>query len=124
MELGQGFAHLGSKVSIVGRSKGIFKKDDAEVGPLMEDILREDGVDLITGFKVKMVKKAGGRIKVMLKNEYDELNLDADALLIAMGKKTDTGSLGLESAAIELDEIRLHRWSLPKQILNPGRRSL
>ncbi|MGB5823621.1 MAG: NAD(P)/FAD-dependent oxidoreductase, partial [Proteocatella sp.] len=85
-------------------SRGIFKKDDAEVGPLMEEILKEDEVELITGFKVKKVKKAGSRISVMLKNEDDELELNADALLIAMGKKPETGSLGLESAGIELDE--------------------
>lgn len=104
MELGQGFAHLGSKVSIVGRSKGIFKKDDAEVGPLMEAVLKKDEVELITGFKVKHIKKTESGISVVLKNEDDEMELTSDALLIAMGKKPDTGSLGLEAAGIDLDE--------------------
>lgn len=63
LELGQAFRHLGSTVTIIGRNKQIFPKDDLDVGPLMEGIFQKEEINLFTGAKLFRLKKKTKSIK-------------------------------------------------------------
>ena len=55
LELGQGFSHLGSKVTVIDMMEGLFIRDDREVGPLMEKLLREEGMEFQLGARIMEV---------------------------------------------------------------------
>src|SRR5687768_11573201 len=51
LELGQAFARLGAKVTIVEMAGRILAKEDEEVSVLMEEILRREGIEILTESK-------------------------------------------------------------------------
>jgi pyruvate/2-oxoglutarate dehydrogenase complex dihydrolipoamide dehydrogenase (E3) component len=104
IELGQAFRHLGSKVTIIDMSTSLFGKDDAEVGPLMEKVFIEDGIDLKLKSKIIEVKKSNGNIIVVIQREGKTEEISGDNLLVSLGRGPVTYGLGLEKAKVELNE--------------------
>lgn len=104
LELGQGFRHLGSKVTIIDRSTSLFGKDDAEVGPLMEKVFIEDGTQLKLKAKIIEVKKNNENITVVIEQGGKTQEITGDNLLVSLGRKPVTYGLGLEKVKVELNE--------------------
>ena len=104
MELGQGFRHIGSKVTIIDRSSTIFKKDDPEVAPVMADVLKNDGVKLVLGASIKEVKKVEGGISVTVEQNGDQNDIVGDNILVSLGRVPNSKDLGLEMLGIETDK--------------------
>ncbi|MGV8979880.1 dihydrolipoyl dehydrogenase family protein [Clostridium sp.] len=104
LELGQGFRHLGSKVTIIDMSNSLFGKDDEEVGPLMEKVFNDDGIDLKLKSKIIEVKKNNENIIVVIEREGKTEEIYGDNLLVSLGRRPATYELGLEKAKVELNE--------------------
>jgi pyruvate/2-oxoglutarate dehydrogenase complex dihydrolipoamide dehydrogenase (E3) component len=104
LELGQGFRHLGSKVTIIDISTSLFGKDDAEVGPLMEKVFIEDGTQLKLKSKIIEVKKNNENITVVIEQDGKTQEITGDNLLVSLGRKPVTYGLGLEKVKVELNE--------------------
>jgi pyruvate/2-oxoglutarate dehydrogenase complex dihydrolipoamide dehydrogenase (E3) component len=104
LELGQGFRHLGSKVTIIDMSTSLFGKDDAEVGPLMEKVFIDDGIDLKLKSKIIEVKKSNENITVVIELGGKIQEITGDNLLVSLGRRPVTYGLGLEKAKVELNE--------------------
>lgn len=104
MELGQGFCHLGSKVSIVDQNADLFVKDDPEVGPLMKKKLTSDGINFLLSSKIIEVKKQGKNIIVVIEQAGKKKQLSGDQVLVALGRRPGTDSLGLENIGIALNK--------------------
>jgi len=105
LELGQGFRQLGSRVTIVERGERLFPKDDPEVGPLMERLLRAEGIDLRLSAAALSVKRLNGNILLETKDKYGARTLNGDCLLIAAGRRPSTAGLGLEKAGVKTDGL-------------------
>lgn len=103
LELGQGFSHLGSKVSVIDMLPNIFPKDDPEVGPLMEKKLKEDGIKLILNSKIAEVKGKENNITVIVEKEGNKEEINGDYILVALGRVPSNKGLGLESLGIKTD---------------------
>ena len=104
LELGQGFSHLGSKVTVIDMMDRLFIKDDREVGPLMEKLLREEGMEFQLGAKIMEVVVRGSSGVVRIEKEKRILDIPFDALLVALGRKAVTDGLGLKDAGIAVDK--------------------
>jgi len=104
LELGQGFRHLGSEVTIIDMSTALFGKDDAEVGPLMEKVFIEDGIDLKLESKIIEVKKSGESITVVIERGGKTEEITGDNILVSLGRRPSTDGLGLEKAKVELNK--------------------
>jgi pyruvate/2-oxoglutarate dehydrogenase complex dihydrolipoamide dehydrogenase (E3) component len=104
LELGQGFRHLGSKVTIIDRNQGLFGKDDAEVGTLMEKVLIKDGIALKLKSKIIEIKKNNENITVIIEQGGKTEEITGDNILVSLGRKPVTYGLGLEKAKVELNE--------------------
>ncbi len=103
MELGQGFAHLGSKVHMVSRSGRLFTKDEPEVGQLMKETLTKDGILLYEGYRILKVEQHGDGVKLSLKSDDELRNIYADAILIATGRTPNTDNMGLQDLGVITD---------------------
>jgi pyruvate/2-oxoglutarate dehydrogenase complex dihydrolipoamide dehydrogenase (E3) component/uncharacterized membrane protein YdjX (TVP38/TMEM64 family) len=96
-ELAQAFARLGSQVTQVDRGERLLAKEDEDVSAIVEAVLREEGVEILTGCDVlrvdgKSLILAGGR------------TLPFDELLVAVGREARLTGYGLEALGIETDK--------------------
>lgn len=104
LELGQAFRRLGSRVRIVEAAERILMKEDEEVSALITRILKKESVEILTGAKIVRVKKSEIGTKILVvEKDGDELEIDADEILIAAGRQPNTNNLELEKAGVKFD---------------------
>jgi dihydrolipoamide dehydrogenase len=107
LELGSVWARLGAKVTVVEFLDRIIPGVDSEVARQMQRILQKQGFEFRLGTKVKSVdRQDDGTLTARLEpNAGGDMELmDADVVLVAVGRKPYTGGLGLEAAGVALDE--------------------
>lgn len=101
-ELGQGFRHLGSDVTLIDMAPGLFGRDDQEVGPLMKEVFEKEGIVLELGVSVVRVKEVDESIQVTIKRGEEESIVQGDTLLVALGRKPNTKGLNLEEIGVAI----------------------
>jgi len=104
LELGQGFRHLGSEVEIIDIAPHLFPKDDVEVVPLMEQILRSEGIILTLSAKINRIKKNGDEIAVVIEKDGITREVAGSHLLVSLGRQPVTKNMGLENAGVKPDQ--------------------
>jgi dihydrolipoamide dehydrogenase len=101
LELGQGMARAGSEVHIVHPKAHVLDNEEADASAVLEDALREDGVRLHLNARATAASMRGEEIALQL---ADGTTVIGDALLVATGRRPNTGALRCESAGIALDD--------------------
>jgi mercuric reductase len=99
LELAQAFLRLGSKVTLVARST-LLSKEDPAIGAELLRVLEAEGMRVLTHTTLRSVRFEGGRF---LANTGVEL-LAGDRLLVATGRRANTGTLDLTKAGVSTDE--------------------
>jgi pyruvate/2-oxoglutarate dehydrogenase complex dihydrolipoamide dehydrogenase (E3) component len=108
LELGQSFARFGSKVTIVEMAARILMKEDEEVSALMEKLLKEEGLEILTKTKAVKIHKSGNGAKVVtVEADGRTFEIEADEILVAVGRKPNTDGLDLEKAGVEFDKKQI-----------------
>lgn len=108
MELGQSFARFGSKVTVVEMGKRILSKEDAEVAALMEKILIAEGLEILTETKAVKVHKNSNNTKIVtVEKDGKTFEIEADEILVAVGRQPNTDGLDLEKAGVEFDKKQI-----------------
>ncbi len=106
LELGSVWRRLGSQVTVVEFLDRILPGIDKDIAKQFQRMLAKQGVGLRLGSKVTAVEKAKSGLKVSVEPAAGgeaEL-LDADIVLVAIGRVPYTGGLGLDEAGILRDE--------------------
>jgi dihydrolipoamide dehydrogenase len=106
LELGSVWARLGAKVTVVEFLDTILGGMDGEVAKQFQRMLSKQGVEFRLGAKVTGVAKAkkGATVTFEPVKGGAAETIDADAVLIATGRRAYLDSLGLEEAGVEVDE--------------------
>ena len=105
LEFAQMFAHFGTSVTILQRSERIVPDAEPEISALLKQYLGEDGIDIHTGMKLNHVKSADSGKKIVNFTVGGETReLVVEQLLVATGRRPNTGGLGLEKAGVETDK--------------------
>jgi mercuric reductase len=100
LELGQAFLRFGSRVTVVELLPRLLPRDDEAIGETLKAILEQERMRILTGAKTESVRHRGGRFQVTLAGE----TLEADALLVATGRRPNTAGLDLAKAGAETDQ--------------------
>ena len=100
LELGQGMARAGSKVTILHNADRVLNNEEADVSDVLHEALREDGIDLQFNANATSVSFAGGVFTVELE---DGRHFDADCFLVAAGRTPNTAALSCERSGVDLD---------------------
>jgi dihydrolipoamide dehydrogenase len=100
LELGQGLARLGSHVSLIDRSERLMSNESREVGEVLAQALKRDGVDCHLGAEVEQVQFHDGRFILRTSGP----TLEGDALLVAVGRRPNTAALNAPAAGIQVNE--------------------
>ncbi len=103
LELGQLFAHLGSKVTWVEALDRIAPFEEPEISAIMRGHLRDEGAKVYEGATAKRAGADGGRVWLEIERNGTATRLEADRLLMATGRRPNTVSLGLDAAGVETD---------------------
>jgi dihydrolipoamide dehydrogenase len=101
-ELAQSFARLGSRVTLIDMADRILPKEDEDVATLVTDVLRGEGVTVLTGHKAERVA-SGEPNKLFASHDGSEVAIEFDEVLVAVGRRAHTASLGLAELGIELN---------------------
>ncbi len=106
-ELGQSFARFGSKVSIVEMSAHLLSKEDAEVSKLIEKVFERENITIKTNYKAVKVHKKGDKKIVTIEKDGKQTEIEADEILVAVGRKPNTEGLNLENAGVKLEKGKI-----------------
>ncbi len=103
LELGQCFHRLGTAVTILERSERILPGYEPEVSTALAEILRAEGITLITGVAVQQVLRDGDGVIVVGRRRGRVVRYRAERLLVAAGRRPNTDALGLAHAGVHTD---------------------
>lgn len=84
VELGQAFARLGSKVTVIEAGSRFLALEEPEAGAALQPHLEADGITLMVGDPCVAVEKQGSAVVVHLKSGA---MVSADRLLVATGRR-------------------------------------
>ncbi|MCB1883156.1 MAG: dihydrolipoyl dehydrogenase [Geminicoccaceae bacterium] len=106
LEMGTVWLRLGAKVTVVEFLERITPGMDLEVSKQFQRILQKQGMTFRLGTKVTGVDASGERLKVGVEPAKggDAGTIEADVVLLAIGRRAYTQGLGLENAGVKLDE--------------------
>lgn len=104
-ELGHFYGALGTKVTIVEMSPMLINREDGEISREFTRIFSEKH-SVILGVKAKKISQNsdGAKVVTIEMSGGQEVSLEGEALLMAVGIKPNTDLLKVENAGIEIDK--------------------
>lgn len=96
------YASFGSKVTILQDGDIFLPREDEEIAGAVRESLESRGIRVMTGVKVKALEQAGGKALVAVDNGKEVQKLEAEAVLVATGRRPNTAGLNLEAAGVEI----------------------
>jgi dihydrolipoamide dehydrogenase len=105
LELGSVWKRFGSNVTVVEYADLIVPSLDLEIGKKFHQILKNQGIEFKLGYKLLSAEPKDGKalVKIENKNSGKSEELEADIVLLAIGRIPYTKNLGLENTGIKLD---------------------
>lgn len=105
LELGSVWRRLGAKVTVVEFLDRITPTMDGEISTQFQRVLKKQGFAFELSTKVVGVEKQGGSLMVALEPAAggERRTLEADVVLVAIGRRPYTEGLGLETVGIQPD---------------------
>ncbi len=97
IEMAQAHIRLGCKVTVIEGAKALGR-DDPELASFVLEALRGEGVEIAEGAMAAQISGAAGAITV---EAEDGRSFNGSHLLVALGRRTNTGRLNLTAAGIE-----------------------
>lgn len=105
LELGSVYARLGSQVEVVEFLPTIIPTMDAALGKELTKSLKKEGFKFHFQHKVQKVENLGDKVVLTALNKKDqEVTIEGDYCLVAVGRKAYTEGLGLENLNITTDK--------------------
>jgi dihydrolipoamide dehydrogenase len=103
IEIGTLYAKLGSKVTVVEALPNILAGNDPEIVQLVARKLKKLGVEVVTGAKAKSWAEKNGRAEVTIDVAGQDQTIEADKVLVAVGRRPNSEGLGLEEIGVKID---------------------
>jgi pyruvate/2-oxoglutarate dehydrogenase complex dihydrolipoamide dehydrogenase (E3) component len=102
LEFAQAMRRFGARVTIVERNPSIAHHEDPDVVEGLQQLLRDDGVEVIADAKVTRVEGTSGKsVTLHLQLPNGETTLQGSHLLVATGRTPNTRNMGLEVVGIK-----------------------
>jgi dihydrolipoamide dehydrogenase len=104
LELGTVWAKLGSKVTVIEMMEQLLPGTDLELVRLVERNLKKLGVEIHLKSKAKQLKKGKDGAIVIVDSPEGELTLEAEKILVSVGRRPNTDGLEPPQGRIALNE--------------------
>ena len=119
-ELAQAFARLGSKVTQVEMLPRILIREDPEFSEMVMKQFIAEGVDVRVNHKAKEFRVDGGRKVLICEHQGQDVRVEFDELLCAVGRIANTTGYGLEELGIPTTRARTVETNEYLQTLYPN----
>lgn len=106
VELGSVWRRLGAEVTVIEYLDKVLPPMDNEVSKQFQKILEKQGVTFKLGMKVVESRQTGSGVELAIEPAAggDPEVIEADKVLVAIGRRAYTKGLGLEELGVELDD--------------------
>lgn len=102
VELSQALGRLGVKVSIVEMADKLLFHEEEEASLILEEVLKSEGLGILTGKKAVKFSKKENKIFVTLEDKGGKnTEISAENVLIAVGRAANLEGLSLQEAGVE-----------------------
>jgi pyruvate/2-oxoglutarate dehydrogenase complex dihydrolipoamide dehydrogenase (E3) component len=111
-ELAQTFRRLGSEVDLVQRGPRIMPRDDPDAAAIVRRRFEHEGIRLHLNVKAIRAERAGTAKRLVCEQKGQPMTLEADEILVGVGRKANVEGLGLEAAGVAYDAkgVRVDDW--------------
>lgn len=103
-ELAGVYANLGAEVVILEGMASILSAFDADMIKLVENNFKQKNVEIVTNAMAKGAVETDNGVTVTYEADGKELTVDADYVLVTVGRRPNTDDLGLESAGVKMSD--------------------
>jgi dihydrolipoamide dehydrogenase len=104
LELGSVWKRLGSKVTVLEFLPRILPVSDGEIAASVQKILTKQGMEFHLETKVTGAKVEGNKVTVTAEQGGKQVSFTGDKVLVAVGRRPFTASLGLDEAGVVYDK--------------------
>ncbi|MFY3793553.1 dihydrolipoyl dehydrogenase [Ureibacillus sp. MALMAid1270] len=103
-ELGSAFANFGSEVTIIEGGKDILAGFEKAMTQIVKKGLKKKGVTIEVNASAKGVEETDNGVVVTYEVGGEEKKVEADYVLVTVGRRPNTDELGLEQIGVEFAE--------------------
>ncbi len=103
-ELAGVYTSLGSEITILEGTDSILGGFDKDMVSLVEKEFKNQGTEIITNAMAKGVEESEDGVKVSYEVDGEEKTVEADYVLVTVGRRPNTDELGLDIAGVEVDD--------------------
>ena len=101
LEFGQMFRRFGSRVTIVERNR-LVSREDEDVSDAMQEILQEDGIDVVTGAVAVEARRSGDGVSLTVDVGGGTRVIEGSHLMVSAGTVSNADTLNLKTTDIEV----------------------
>lgn len=108
-ELSQAFSQLGVEVTQIEKNQRLMSREDPDVSDFVQQALHHSGVNILAGYQVIRCERDQNLpqkkyIIVKANNTNDEIRIEYDELLCAVGRRARLKGFGLETLGIDTNQ--------------------
>lgn len=103
-ELAGVYANLGTEITILEGSPSILPQFDKDMIKLVEDNFKSKNVSIVTNAMAKEAKETKDGVAVTYEVDGKPTTIEADYVLVTVGRRPNTDDLGLVVAGVKTDE--------------------
>ena len=105
LEMAQSFHRLGCRITVIDRGPQFLPKEDPDIAGFIRDRLQDEGITIHQDFEARQVVRKDGKIIVTFACQQSGAvhSVEAEALLVATGRKANIHGLDLEKAGVAFD---------------------
>jgi len=103
MEMGTLYHRLGAQVTMVEALPSILGGTDKDLAAVVARKAKKMGMEVLTGAKAQGWEEAGDHAKVTLDVGGEARVVEADKVLVAVGRRPNTQGLGLEELGVKME---------------------
>jgi pyruvate/2-oxoglutarate dehydrogenase complex dihydrolipoamide dehydrogenase (E3) component len=104
VELAQAMNRLGTRVTLLEMMPEIMFREEPDFAQAVREKLAAEGVEFLIGTTATAVNKSATGICVNVESGNERSTVEAQALLVALGRVANTAAMGLEDIGIEFDK--------------------
>ncbi|MBM7712001.1 dihydrolipoyl dehydrogenase [Enterococcus xiangfangensis] len=106
-ELGGAYRNLGSEVTIIEGSSNILPSFEADIQKIVAQRFKQNGVKIFTDAQAKKAVESVNGVVVEFEAEGKIQTIEADYVMVTVGRRPNTEGIGLEKAGVKLTERKL-----------------
>ena len=104
VEFASAYRSFGAEVTVVELLPNLVPLEDADLGKELARAFKKRGIKVHTGTRVTGVDRDGDGVKLTADKGGKQITLEAEVLLVAVGRRPLTEDVGLGGTGVKLDE--------------------